>query len=115
MMCRTHAAEGWVLHNARIGELQLAYARAKLQVPSRLRLLARKCNIWSIDAITSRQELQQFWRHTKELLHSGKVVKIPVHKMVRYVWHEVKLHTGFAVSFIFNLIPRPTDSPIAVE
>ncbi len=106
---------GGVLHNARIGELQLAYARAKLQVPSRLRLLARKCNIWSIDAITSRQELQQFWRHTKELLHSGKVVKIPVHKMVRYVWHEVKLHTGFAVSFIFNLIPRRTDSPIAVE
>ncbi len=106
---------GGVLHNPRIEELQLAYARAKLRVPSRLRLLARKCNIWSINSMTSRQELRQFWQHTKTLLHTGRLAKIPVHKLVRYVWHEVKLHTGFAVSFIFNLVPTRTGRSMAVE
>lgn len=106
---------GGVLHNARIEELQLAYARAKLQVPSRLRLLATKCNIWSIRTMTSRQELRQFWQHTKGLLHAGKLARIPVHTMIRYLWYEVKLHTGFAVSFIFNLMPAQSDKRMAME
>jgi hypothetical protein len=106
---------GGVLHNARIEELQLAYARAKLQVPSRLRLLVRKCNIWSIRTITSRQELRQFWQHTQRLLHAGELARIPVHKMIRYAWYEVKLHTGFAVSFIFNLMPAQRDKGVVLE
>jgi radical SAM superfamily enzyme YgiQ (UPF0313 family) len=106
---------GGVLHNARIEELQLAYARAKLEVPSRLRLLLSKCNIWSIGRITSREELRQFWGHTKEHLRTGHLLKIQVHKMVQNLWREIKLHTGFAVSFAFNLLPGPTDKHIVVE
>jgi hypothetical protein len=106
---------GGVLHNARIEELQLAYARAKLEVPSRLRLLLSKCNIWSIGRITSREELRQFWGHTKEHLRTGNLLKIQVHKMVQNLWRELKLHTGFAVSFAFNLLPGPADKQIVVE
>jgi hypothetical protein len=106
---------GGVLHNARIEELQLAYARAKLEVPSRLRLLLSKCNIWSIGRITSREELRQFWGHTKEHLRTGHLLKIQVHKMVQNLWRELKLHTGFAVSFAFNLLPGPADKQIMVE
>jgi hypothetical protein len=106
---------GGVLHNARIEELQLAYARAKLEVPSRLRLLLSKCNIWSIGRITSREELRQFWGHTKEHLRTGNLLKIQVHKMVQNLWRELKLHTGFAVSFAFNLLPGSTDKQIVVE
>ena len=106
---------GGVLHNARIEELQLAYARAKLGVPSRLRLLLSKCNIWSIGRITSREELRQFWRHTKEQLRAGDVLRIQVHKMIQNLWRELKLHTGFAVSFAFNLLPSRTDNRIVAE
>jgi hypothetical protein len=106
---------GGVLHNARIEELQLAYARAKLEVPSRLRLLLSQCNIWSIGRITSREELQQFWGHTKEHLRTGNLLKIQVHKMVQNLWREIKLHTGFAVSFAFNLLPESTDKQMVVE
>jgi hypothetical protein len=104
-----------MMQKPRIEDLQLAYERAKLQVPSRLRLFAQKHNIWSISSMTSRQELRQFWQHVKNLLHSGKVVKIPVHKLVWYLWHEVKLHTRFAVSFMFNLVPSRTDGSMAME
>jgi hypothetical protein len=97
---------GGVLHNARIEELQLAYARAKLKVPSRLRLMVSKCNIWSIGPITSRQELRQFWQHTKDHLRTGHWTQISLHKMVRNIWQEIKLHTGFAISFAFKLVPR---------
>lgn len=106
---------GGVLHNARVEEWQQAYARAKLQVPSRVRLLMQKCNIWSITAMTSRQELRQFWRQTKELVHAGKLARIPVHKLVRYLWHEVKVHTRFGVSFVFNLVPQRNDRSMALE
>ncbi len=106
---------GGVLHNARIEELQLAYARAKLEVPSRLRLLLSKCNIWSIGRITSREELRQFWGHTKEHLRTGNLLKIQVHKMVQNLWRELKLHTGFAVSFAFNLLPGSADKQIMAE
>ena len=90
----------------RIEELQLAYARAKLEVPSRLRLMMSKCNIWSIGSITSREELRQFWQHTKDHLRTGRLTKISLHKMVRNLWQEIKLHTGFAISFAFKLVPR---------
>lgn len=97
---------GGMLHNAPLEELQLAYARAKLEVPSRVRLLMSKCNIWSIGSITSREELRQFWQHTKDHLRTGRLTKISLHKMVRNIWQEIKLHTGFAVSFAFKLGPR---------
>lgn len=106
---------GGVLHNARIEELQLAYARAKLEVPSRLRLFLSKCNIWSIGRITSREDLRQFWRHTKKHLRTGNLLEIPVHKMVQNLWRELKLHTGFAISFAFNLLPSRSNNQIAAE
>jgi hypothetical protein len=106
---------GGVLHNARIEELQLAYARAKLEVPSRLCLLLSKCNIWSIGRITSREDLRQFWSHTKEHVRTGNLLKIQVHKMVQNLWRELKLHTGFAVSFAFNLLPGHTGKQMVVE
>lgn len=106
---------GGVLHNARIEELQLAYARAKLEVPSRLHLLLSQCNIWSIGRITSREELRQFWRHTTEQLRTGNLLRIQVHKMVQNLWRELKLHTGFAVSFAFKLLPTRTDNQIVAE
>jgi radical SAM superfamily enzyme YgiQ (UPF0313 family) len=106
---------GGVLHNARIEELQLAYAHARLEVPSRLRLLLSKCNIWSIGRMTSREDLRQFWGHTKEHLRTGNLLKIQVHKMVQNLWRELKLHTGFAVSFAFNLLPGRTDKQMMVE
>lgn len=106
---------GEVLHNARIEELQLAYARAKLEVPSRLRLAMSKCNIWSIGRMTSRQELRQFWQQTKEQLRNGNLFNIQVHKMVQNLWRELKLHTGFAVSFAFNLLPGRTEKQMVVE
>jgi len=112
---RTQGIRGGVLHNARIEELQLAYARAKLAVPSRLHLLLSQYNIWSIGRITSREELRQFWRHTKEQLRTGNLLRIQVHKMVQNLWRELKLHTGFAVSFAFNLLPTRTDNQIVVE
>ena len=93
----------------------MAYARAKLEVPSRLRLLLSKCNIWSIGRITSREELRQFWRHTKEQLRAGDLLRIQVHKMIQNLWRELKLHTGFAISFAFNLLPARTDNRIVVE
>jgi hypothetical protein len=93
----------------------LDLTRAKLAVPSRLRLLLSKCNIWSIGRITSREELRQFWRHTKEHLRTGNLWQIQVHKMVQNLWRELKLHTGFAVSFAFNLLPGPADKQIVVE
>jgi hypothetical protein len=99
---------GEVFGSVRIAELQLAYARAKLQVPSRLRLMAQKCNFWSLDLMTSREELRQFWRHTTQHLRRGNLLRIPVHKMLHNVWREIKLHTGFAVSFAFNLVPPRT-------
>jgi radical SAM superfamily enzyme YgiQ (UPF0313 family) len=97
---------GGVLDNVRVKDLQLAYARAKLQVPSRLRLIAKKCNIWSLDLMTSRAELRHFWQHTKHHLRTGNLLKIPC--MLQYMWREIKLHTGFAISFIFNLVPTHT-------
>ncbi|MGE3542072.1 MAG: radical SAM protein [Candidatus Tectimicrobiota bacterium] len=106
---------GGVLHNARIEELQLAYARAKLEVPSRLRLLLSQCNIWSIGRMTSREELRQFWHHTKEHVRSGDILCIPMHKMVQNLWREMKLHIGFAISFAFNLLPSHTSSRIMAE
>ena len=106
---------GGVLHNARIEELQLAYARAKLAVPSRLRLFLSQCNIWSIGRMTSREALRQFWHHTKEHIRAGNILKIPVHKMVQNLWRALKLHTGFAVSFAFNLLPTRTESHLATK
>jgi hypothetical protein len=38
-----------------------------------------------------------------------------VHKLIWYLWHEVKLHTRFAVSFMFNLVPSRTDGSMAME
>jgi hypothetical protein len=35
--------------------------------------------------------------------------------MVQNLWRELKLHTGFAVSFAFNLLPTRTDNQIMVE
>ncbi|HEY7490979.1 MAG TPA: radical SAM protein [Candidatus Tectomicrobia bacterium] len=106
---------GGVLDNVRVKDLQLAYARAKLQVPSRLRLMARKCNIWSIALMTSRAELRQFWQHTKTHLRTGNLLRIPLHKMLPYLWRELKLHTGFAVSFAFNLVPVRTDNRMVMD
>ncbi len=106
---------GEMLHNAGIEELQLAYARAKLEVPSRIRLALSQCNICSIGRITSRAELRQFWHHTTEQFRTGNLLKIQVHKMVRSVWQEVKLHTGFAVSFAFNLLPGRAEKRMMVE
>ncbi|MBM3223396.1 MAG: radical SAM protein [Candidatus Tectomicrobia bacterium] len=106
---------GGVLHNARVEELQLAYARARLEVPSRLRLLLSQCNIWSIGRMTSREELRQFWRQTKEQLRTGNLLNIKLHKMVQNVWRELKLHTGFAVSFAFNLLPGRSEKQVVVE
>ena len=40
---------------------------------------------------------------------------VQVHKMVQNLWRELKLHTGFAVSFAFNLLPGPADKQIMVE
>ena len=74
-----------------------------------------KCNIWSMGRITLREELRQFWSHTKEHLRTGRLLKIQVHKMAQNLWRELKLHTGFAVSFAFNLLPGPADKQIMVE
>jgi hypothetical protein len=104
---------GGVLDNVRIQDLQLAYARAKLQVPSRVRLMAKKYNIWSLDLMTSREDLRRFWQHTKEHLRMGNLLKIP--RMLQYLWRELKLHTGFAVSFMFNLVPTRTDNQMALD
>lgn len=106
---------GEVLGTVRIADLQQAYARAKLQVPSRLRLMAQQCNFWSLDLMTSRKELHQFWRHTTQHLRRGNLLRVPVHKMLRYLWQEVKLHTGFAVSFAFNRLPSPTDNRMVTD
>ena len=106
---------GGVLQNVRIADLQRAYAYAKLQVPSRLSLILSKCNILSIGRITSRQELRQFWQHTKEQLRAGRLWHIPVHKMIWNMWREIKLHTGFVVCFAFNLIPSQTKNQVATE
>ena len=107
---------GGVLSNVRIADLQSAYAHAKLQVPSRLRLVLSEYNILSIHRITTREELRQFWQHTKEQLRSGRLTKIRLHTMVRNVWRELKLHTSFAYSFAFNLMPsRPRQNTMAVE
>ena len=102
-----------VLSNVRIADLQRAYAHAKLQVPSRLRLVVSEYNILSIRRITTRQELRQFWQHTKEQLRSGRLTRIRLHTMVRNVWRELKLHTTFAFSFAFNLMPaRPRNTMV---
>ena len=107
---------GGVLSNVRIADLQRAYAHAKLQVPSRLRLVLGEYNILSIHRITTRAELRQFWQHTKEQLRSGRLTKIRLHTMVFNVWRELKLHTSFAYSFAFNLMPsRPRQNTMAVE
>ncbi len=104
---------GGVRDHVRIAELQQAYARARLEVPSRLRLLARKCNFWSLDLMTSREELRHFWRHTVQHLRSGNLLKMP--RMFQYIWRELKLHTGFALSFAFNLGPRRTENQMALD
>ncbi|MGQ4808259.1 hypothetical protein NKDENANG_01637 [Candidatus Entotheonellaceae bacterium PAL068K] len=104
---------GGVLDNVRVTDLRLAYARAKLQVPSRLRLVAKKCNIWSLDLMTSREDLRHFWQHTKTHLRTGNLLKIP--RLLQYLWRELKLHTGFAVSFMFNLVPTRTDNQMAMD
>jgi hypothetical protein len=106
---------GGVLQNVRIADLQRAYAYARLQVPSRFHLILSKCNILSIGRITSRQELRQFWQHTKEQVRAGRLLHIPVHKMIWNVWREIKLHTGFVVCFAFNLIPSQTKNQVATE
>jgi hypothetical protein len=106
---------GGVLGNVRIKDLQLAYARARLEVPSRLRLLAKSWNIWSLDLMTSRAELRQFWQHTTTLLRTGRLFRLPLHKMLLNLWRECKLHTGFMVSFMFNLLPAPTDKQMALD
>ena len=104
-----------VLSNVRIADLQRAYAHAKLQVPSRLRLIAGEYNILSIRRITTRRELRQFWQHTKEQLRSGRLTKIRLHTMVCNVWRELKLHTTFAFSFAFNLMPARPRNTMAME
>jgi hypothetical protein len=106
---------GGVLDNVRIKDLQLAYANAKLQVPSRLRLFLQKWNIWSIGLITSRADLRQFWQHTKDHLRTGNLLRIPLHRMLQCLWREIKLHTGFAVSFAFNLVPTSNKNQVALD
>jgi radical SAM superfamily enzyme YgiQ (UPF0313 family) len=104
---------GGVRDNIRVRDLQLAYARAKLQVPSRLHLMVKKCNIWSLDLMTSRAELRHLWQHTKEHLRTGNLLKVP--RMLQYLWREFKLHTGFAVSFAFNLVPTRTNNHMVMD
>ena len=71
--------------------------------------------MWSYRCITSRQELRQFWGHTKEQLRTGNLLRLQVHKMEQNLWRELKLHTGFAISFAFNRLPTRTDNQIVVE
>ena len=107
---------GEVLSNVRIADLQRAYAHAKLQVPSRLRLMVSEYNILSIRHMTTRADLRQFWQHTKEQLRAGRLTRIRLHTMVRNVWRELKLHTSFAISFSFNLMPsRPPQDTMVLE
>jgi hypothetical protein len=51
----------------------------------------------------------------EEHLRTGNLLKIQVHKMVQNLWREIKLHTGFAVSFAFNLLPGSADKQIMAE
>ncbi|MCY4514432.1 MAG: hypothetical protein OXC69_04765, partial [Candidatus Tectomicrobia bacterium] len=107
---------GQVMSNVRIADLQRAYAHAKLQVPSRLRLILSEYNILSTRRMTSREELRQFWQQTKEQLRTGRLTRIRLHTMVRNVWRELKLHTSFAISFSYNLMPsRPPQSTMVTE
>ena len=107
---------GEVMSNVRIADLQRAYAHAKLQVPSRLRLILSEYNILSTRRMTSREELRQFWQHTKEQLRAGRLTRIRLHTMVCNVWRELKLHTSFAINFSFNLMPsRPPQNTMAME
>jgi radical SAM superfamily enzyme YgiQ (UPF0313 family) len=104
---------GGMLDNVRIKDLQLAYARAKLRVPSRLRLMAQTCNIWSLNWVTSREELRQFWRHTTAHVRTGNILKVP--RILQYLWREGKLLIGFAISFAFNLVPTHTKNRMAID
>ena len=106
---------GGVMQKPRIEDLRLAYKRAKLEVPSRLRLYLQKHSIWSANSMKSRQELRQFWLDVQKLWQEGKLVKIPVHKLVWHLWSEVKLHTRFAISFVFNQVPQRTDGSMVVD
>jgi hypothetical protein len=104
---------GGVLDNIRIKALQLAYARAKLQVPSRLRLMAQKYNIWSLYLVTSRDDLRHLWRNTRRHVRTGNILKVP--RMLQCLWRECKLLTGFAVSFAFNLVPSRSKNRMALD
>lgn len=104
---------GGMLDNVRIQDLQLAYARAKLQVPSRLRLMAQKCNFWSLHLVTSRDDLRRFWRSTKQQVRTGNILKVP--RMLQCLWRECKVLTGFAVSFAFNLVPPRAKNRMALD
>lgn len=104
---------GGVLDNIRIKDLQLAYARARLHVPSRLHLLAKKYHLGSLDLLTSREELRHFWRQTLKHLRTGNLLHVP--RMLPGLWRELTVHTGFIISFMFNLVPTRTDDRMAVE
>src|SRR3970040_234913 len=89
----------------RISDLQIAYERAKadmpsIEVPSRLALLSAKMSLRSASRLReTRRDLLQFWMSVRRQLRQGRPeVLLRVDRLVFNALREVHLTTAFIIA-----------------
>jgi radical SAM superfamily enzyme YgiQ (UPF0313 family) len=89
-----------------LGELQLAYARARnslpqLRVPSRFRLFLQKWNPFSVfGGFYSSKEIMGFWHRSIGDLKTGRLTKISIRALCARAWLDLRLSAHFANAWI---------------
>jgi hypothetical protein len=90
----------------RLADIQLAYIRAKdqlphLHVPSRFRLFVKKWSPFTVSSgFYSSAEIIDFWRDTLTNLQKGRFFKVPVRVLAGRVWLDLCLSVHFATAWI---------------
>lgn len=89
-----------------IGELQLAYKRARnslpqLHVPSRFRLFLQKWNPFSVSGgFYPSQEILGFWQRSIGDLKTGRLTRISLSALCTRAWLDLRLSAHFANAWI---------------
>lgn len=89
-----------------LGELQLAYARARdslpqLRVPSRFRLFLQKWNPFTVPGgFYPSKEVLGFWQRSIGDLKTGRLTRISVRALCARVWLDLRLSVHFANAWI---------------
>jgi len=86
----------------RLADWQLAFAQAQARVPSRVRLWLARLNVLSLRWTYTRQDLNLFWHHTRELWSRRAFHRI---NWLRVPWNllrDMTITVRFALSMAFR-------------